>query len=155
MKTTAGVRHKSQGFTLLELVVVMCVMMLMIGLGLVSFRYFDDKDPFEEPAAKLSQMSKFALHSAALRHQVQVIGFDKTGFSLLGASEGQGAHFAVPGDMKIMIYRWGGKTWSKAEGHTWNFSEQGICEPIKVRFEGAEGFRELVFHPLTGNPVDL
>lgn len=156
MKITAAARHNSRGFTLLELVVVMSIMMLMIGLGVVSFRFYDEKDPFEEPATKLRQMSKFALHSAALQHRGRTIGFDKTGFGLMGggAEVGAGEHYTVPEDMKVLILRMGAKSWDKAEGHLWQFGEQGICEPIKIRFENAEGFREVAFHPLTGTPVD-
>ena len=154
MKTTAGIRRTRRGFTLLELIVVMSIMVLMIGLGVAAFRFYDDTDPFEEPVAKLSRMSRFALHSAALQHRGQTIGFDKTGFGLWGNSGGDGAYYAVPDGMKIFIQRINSKGWEKAEGQTWQFGQQGICDPIKVRFESQEGIRDLAFHPLTGKPVD-
>ncbi|MDZ4287067.1 MAG: hypothetical protein U0984_03870 [Prosthecobacter sp.] len=154
MKTTARIRRGGSGFTILELVVVMSIIMLMIGLGIASFRFFDEKDPFEEPASKLLQMSKFALHSAAVQHRGRTIGFDKTGFGLLGGGAGVGEHYAVPKDMKILIFRMGAKSWDNAEGHDWQFGEQGICEPVKVRFEMNGESREVAFHPLTGTPVE-
>jgi hypothetical protein len=145
-------RAGSRAFTLLELIVV--IMMLMIALGVAAFTIYEDQDPFEEPVAKLRQMSKFALHSAALQHRTQTIAFDKKGFGMVGTSGGQGSYYSVPEDMKIFIYRWGGKSWEKAEGHFWPFGEQGICEPVKIRFETKESSRELLFHPLTGAPVE-
>ena len=154
MKTPASVQRSSRGFSLLELVVVMSIMMLMIGLGIVAFKFYENTDPFEEPTAKLSQMSKLALHSAAVQHRSQTIAFDKQGFSLVGATGREGAYYAVPENMKILIYRWGGKGWEKAEGHFWKFGEQGICEPVRIRFVTAENSLELMFHPLTGTPVE-
>lgn len=147
-------RRSASGFTLLELIVVMSIMLLIIGLGFTSFAVFDDEDPFEKPAQKLTQMSKFAIGVAVLQHRTMTIAFDKEGFGILGATGSEGAHFVVPKGMKISIHRMGGKGWEKAEGHFWPFGEQGICEPIKVRFESVDGIRDLAFHPLTGMPVD-
>ncbi|MBB5036119.1 pilus assembly FimT family protein [Prosthecobacter dejongeii] len=145
----------ASGFTLLELVAVMSIMMLVIGLGFASFSIFDDSDPFEKPAERLSLMSKFALNVAVLQHRTMTIAFDKKGFGVRGADMPGGSYFTVPENMKVMVMRWGGKDWEKAEGHTWIFGEQGICEPIRVRLQtNSAGSRELAFHPLTGALVD-
>ena len=53
-------------------------------------------------------------------------------------------------EIKVFLKRWGSRSWEKAEGKVWRFGEQGICEPLMVRFENREGFSELKFHPLTG-----
>lgn len=153
MKLVSPLRPAS-GFTLLELVVVMSIMMLVIGLGFGSFAMLDDRDPFAEPAQELTQMSRFAINAAVLQHRTLNIVFDKEGFGILGASSPEGSRFTVPKGMKVFILRMGGKNWEKAEGHTWQFGEQGICEPIKIRFESKEGIRDLAFHPLTGMAID-
>lgn len=147
-------RRSPAGFTLLEIVVVMSIMILVIGLGFTSFAVFDDVDPFEEPVQKLSQMSKFAISTSVIQHRSLTIAFDKKGFGVLGASAPEGSYYSVPGGMKVLIRRMNGKNWEKAEGQYWPFGEQGICEPIKVRFETKTAYRELSFHPLTGMPVD-
>jgi hypothetical protein len=154
MNYPAVLQRSRRGFTVLEMVAVLFVIVLMVALGVSAFRMVDDTDPFEEPVTKLRQMSKLALHSAALYHRGQSIAFDKAGFGMVGASSGAGAYYRVPDNTKVLIMRWGGKGWEKAEGHVWPFGEQGICEPVKVRFENAEGFRELLFHPMTGTPVE-
>lgn len=142
------------GFTLLEMVAVMSIMILVIGLGFASFTLFEQEDPFEKPAERLSYMSKFAINAAVLQRRTFTVAFDKKGFGLVGADLPGGSYFELPEGMKTGIQRLGGKGWDKAEGQTWTFGEQGICEPIRVRFETREGFRELAFHPLTGAVVD-
>ncbi|MEN3943067.1 type II secretion system protein [Prosthecobacter sp. SYSU 5D2] len=147
--------HRSaSGFTLLELIVVMSIMLLVIGLGFGSFSMLDDNDPFEKPAQDLTQMSRFAINAAVLQHRTLTIAFDKEGFGILGSTNREGDYSRVPKGMKIFILRLGARDWEKAEGHNWQFGEQGICEPIKVRFESQAGVRDLAFHPLTGMTVD-
>lgn len=147
-------RAKRAGFTMLEIVVVLSIMTLVIGIGFASFAILDDEDPFEQPAQKLTQMSRFAIHASVLQQRAMTIAFDKKGFGILGSTVPEGAYYAVPGNMKVRIHRMGGRDWEKAEGHFWRFGEQGICEPVKIRFESPDGVREMKFHPLTGTAVE-
>ncbi|HRJ08561.1 MAG TPA: hypothetical protein PK490_15990 [Prosthecobacter sp.] len=148
-------RVASQGSTLIELITVMSIMLIITGVGVLSFTYFDDEDdPFAKTAQKLVQMSKYAHQSAVLQHRRMIIGFDEEGFGVLGESAGDHARQALPQDMKVFILRYGAKNWEKAEGHLWPFGEQGICEPVKIRLETRTDFRELAFHPLTGALVE-
>lgn len=143
------------GFTMLEIVVVMSIMIVIIGIGFASFSMFDDDDPFDQSAQKLVQMSRFAHQSAVLQHRRMIIGFDKEGFGVLGeGGTGDGARHQVPKGMKVLIQRYGARRWEDAEGHFWPFGEQGICEPLKIRLESNAGFREMAFHPLTGALVE-
>lgn len=146
--------HRRAGFTMLEIVVVMSIMVLIVGIGFASFTFLESEDPFEKPAQSLTQMSKFAIHAAVLQHRSITVVFDKEGFGLLGITAPDGSRFSVPKGMKVMILRHRANGWEKAEGHSWVFGEQGICEPIKIRFESSAGVREMAFHPLTGTPVD-
>ena len=147
-------RRLAAGFTMLEIVVVMSIMVLIVGIGFASFSFLDDKDPFEEPAQKLVQMSKFSLNTAVIQHRGMIIAFDKKSFGVLGASSPEFGTCEVPEGMKMKIKRWGGRGWEDAEGQVWRFGEQGVCEPISVRFEDKEGgSREIKFHALTGGEV--
>ena len=51
-------RAKRAGFTMLEIVVVLSIMVLVIGIGFASFAVLDDQDPFEQPAQKLTQIGR-------------------------------------------------------------------------------------------------
>jgi hypothetical protein len=144
-------RHAPSGSTLLELIAVMCVMLLIIGIGFASFRFLDEKDPFEEASQNLAKMSKFALNTAVIQHRGMMIGFEKQSFGVLGASANGMSSYSLPANMKMFIKRWGGKGWEDAEGQIWKFGEHGICEPLRFKFEiKNEGSSEVEFHPLTG-----
>lgn len=151
---TSHTRRRHQGFSMLEMVVVLSIMIVVMGIGFASFNLLDDKDPFDQTAQELVQMAKFAHQSAVLQHRGMTLAFDKEGFGLIGAAEGVGARRNLPGGMKLFILRYGAKNWEKAEGHRWPFGEQGICEPVKLRLETETAFRELAFHPLTGTLVE-
>lgn len=149
------IQRRSSGFTMLEIVVVMSIMIVIMGIGFSSFGMFDDEDPFDKTAQKLVQMSRFAHQSAVLQHRRMIIGFDKESFGVLGeGGAGDGARYQVPQNMKVLIQRYGARRWEKAEGHLWPFGEQGICEPLKIRLESGEGYREMAFHPLTGALIE-
>ncbi len=145
----------ASGFTLLEIIVVMTIMMLIIGIGYASFSFFEEDDPLERPIQQLTQMSKHALNTAVLNHRGMMIGFNKDSFGVIGAEAVGMGSFSFSKDIKISLRRWGDRDWTKAEGQIWRFGEQGICEPIKVRFEDKLGnSREMSFHPLTGGVVN-
>lgn len=156
---TTGLRRRrptmrmAAGFTMLEVIVVLSIMVLIIGIGVSSFQTFDEKGEFDEPTARLAQMAKFSLQAAMVRHRGISIGFDEAGFAVLGEGAGPGGRYTLPGGMGIKLLRLGSRDWEKADGQIWRFGEQGICEPIKVRFESENGIEEMAFHPLTGSPI--
>ncbi|MES2594973.1 MAG: hypothetical protein V4662_06550 [Verrucomicrobiota bacterium] len=150
MKLTSITRSARAAFTLLEVILVMSVMLLVIGVGVGSFAYFEAEDPLEKPAQTLGQMSKYAMNTAVIQHRGMMIGFDKESFGVLGGAPGDLGTYSHGKQIKVFVRRWGGKGWEKAEGQIWRFGEQGICEPLMVRFENADGFRDVKFHALTG-----
>jgi type II secretory pathway pseudopilin PulG len=151
---TSRIRRRQQGFTMLEIVVVLSIMIVIMGIGFASFNLLDDNDPFEKTSQELVQMAKFAHQSAVLQHRGMILAFDKDGFGLVGATDAAGTRRNLPEGMRLFILRYGAKNWEKAEGHRWPFGEQGICEPVKLRLETDTGFREMAFHPLTGTLVE-
>lgn len=150
MKLTPITSKARAAFTLLEVILVMSVMMLVIGVGVGSFAYFDQEDPLEKPAQTLGQMSKQAMNTAVIQHRGMMIAFEKESFGVIGSGADTLGNYNHGKQIKIFLKRWGSKGWEKAEGQIWHFGEQGICEPLMVRFENADGFKEVKFHALTG-----
>lgn len=150
-----------QGFTLLELCVVMMVMALMMGLAVYSFRGLDGESAIRYPASELESMAKEAVRRASLYETPQVIVFEKTGFLMQYRQEADANSNAdqsakwqrrvtVPSEMKILIRRWGTKKWIPATGERWVISAGGFCEPLEVRLELGESFIQMEFDPLSG-----
>ena len=147
--------RRTSAFTLFEIIIVMSIMMLIVGIGYASFSFFEDEDPFEKPVQQLTQMSKFSLNTAVIQHRGMLIAFSEEGFGVVGSTATGMSNFTVPKNVQILIKRWQGKGWEKAEGQVWRFGEQGICEPLKVRFEIKNGgSREVTYHALTGGTMD-
>lgn len=152
---------RTQGFTLLELCVVMMVMALMIGLAVFSFQGLDGEGAMRRPASELESMAKEAVRRASLYESPQVIAFEKTGFVMqyrqdtdpsrkTEKSEKWQRRVTVPPEMKILIRRWGSKKWVPAPGEHWIISAGGFCEPLEVRLELGESFLQMEFDPLSG-----
>ncbi len=139
----------NSGFTLLELVVVMAIMILLIGVGALSFDALDEDD-LDKPVTRLTQMSKHAHAAAVVRSQGMVIAFDKGGFGLIGDSSELGGYVSLPEDVKMDVLPWGARSWQSPEDIIWRFGPQGVSEPMSVRFHFEDRVRILKFHPLTG-----
>lgn len=152
---------RAQGFTLLELCVVLMVMALMIGMAVFSFQGLDGEAAIRRPASELESMAKEAVRRASVYETPQVIVFEKAGFIMryrqdkeLGKNTDEDAKWqrrvTVPPQMKIFIKRWGATKWVPAPGEHWIISAGGFCEPLEVRLELGESFLQMQFDPLSG-----
>ena len=150
LPTRSSITARPRGFTLLELILVMSVMLMLVGIGVGSFALLEQEDPLQGHVDALNKLSRQAMQDAVMKHQSMQIVFDRDGFSLGGGQSHQHGR-----DVKVFIKRWMSRQWQKAEGEVWHFGEQGICEPLAVRLEMSEAdgdpsVREVKFHALTG-----
>ncbi len=142
------------GFTLLEIVVVMAVMVMLFSVVAFAYRA-EARDPsVRAPANDLVRIAKTAVRAAAVQGRGFSIAFDKQGFALAGADLGQRSRVNVPKGMKIHLKRWGARDWEEAVGHRWWFGSQGLCEPLSIRFAAEDAVLEMKFNPLTGTPSE-
>ncbi len=132
-----------------------------IGFTLSQLLFFTQKVRNMSTISDVISALKTAAHPVARalhkgdHFKVLMIGFNKDSFGVIGAEAVGMGSFSFSKDIKISLRRWGDRDWTKAEGQIWRFGEQGICEPIKVRFEDKLGnSREMSFHPLTGGVVN-
>ena len=143
-----------RAFTLIEVIIVVVMIAVLASIAAFSFAGFDDDVAVKGPSDELIRLSKTAVRAAAIQGRPFTIAFEKDGFTLLGW-EGKGSnHVPLPEGTKLSILRWGDKDWHPAEGQTWMFGGNGLCDPIKVRFESNNSMIEMGFNPLTGSPVD-
>lgn len=146
-------RRSSSGFSLMEIIVVIALMVIFIGVAAVSFDAVSDDSPVKKPADRLAVMVKQASRAAVVQGRTIAIGFDKESISFLGNVAGGGeGHVALPKGMKVSFQPWnGGKKWIPATDLVWRFYSSGIFESLRFRFDHPEGTVEMAFNPLTGS----
>lgn len=140
----------ASGFTLLEMVAVMAVMVLMLGIATFAMRQSGTNLSVEKPGDELVRLAKTAVRASAVQGHSFSVMFDKGGISLLGAQAGQRDRVSLEKGMKVFIKRFGDRSWQPAEGYRWWFGQQGLCEPLSVRIEAKDSAIMLRFNPLTG-----
>ena len=148
--TTSG---RTYGFTLLEMIVVIALIVIIASIGAVSFAGFDSTPEVQKPADTLARMVKQASRAAVVNGQPVIIEFDEKGFGFVGggAAEGESARFTYPKGLKVSDKRWNAKGWGLAAGTNWTFYPTGISDALQFKFEAPDGVAEISFNPLTGS----
>lgn len=146
-------RAGPRGFTLLEMLIVISLMVVMAGVGAWSFAGFDEEKSVRQPGDELIRMAKQAVRAAAVESRPFSIQFSETGFAVAGFQDKGGSHTLGEGSV-ISILRWGEKDWAPAAGQTWMFGANGLCDPIRVRIESPAARLEMTFNALTGSPSE-
>lgn len=162
----AALRRPASGFTLLEMMVVLFIMILLLGIAIFSFTGVQEREVIVKPAAELKRMAREAVGRAGLFEEPQMIVFEKDGFAMRyrgdASATATGAdprsawtrRVQVPENMVIKIRRWGTNQWQPATGQRWMVLPSGLCEPIGVRMELGRSFVEMQFNPLTGGVAE-
>jgi prepilin-type N-terminal cleavage/methylation domain-containing protein len=143
-----------RGFTLIEVIIVVVMIAVLTAMAAFSFAGFGDDLSVKGPSDELIRLSKTAVRAAAIQGRPFTIAFGESDFALLGWEGKGGNQVALPEGTKLSIMRWGQKEWQPAEGQSWLFGANGLCDPIRVRFESGEATLEMAFNPLTGSPTD-
>lgn len=149
--------RNSGGFTLLEMIIVLALMVVLAGMAALSFESLEEGGGVEVYGNKLARMAKRAARDAVIQGRPIIIGFEKNGFGFVNEqAPGNEGHCELPKGVKVGYQRWnGGKKFVEAEGYTWVFYPTGICDALRFRFETpADGAMEMGFNPLTGSVVD-
>ena len=144
------------GFTLLEMIIVLALMIILAGMAALSFTSLEEGKGVEMYGNKLARMAKRASRDAVIQGRPIVIGFEKKGFGFVNeTAPGSEGYCSLPKDAKVGVQRWnGGRKWAEADGTTWTFFPSGICDAKRFRFEASDGAMEMGFNPLTGSVVD-
>ena len=144
------------GFTLLEMIIVLALMIVLAGMAALSFDTLEEGNGVEQYGNKLARMAKRAARDAVIQGRPIVIGFEKKGFGFINeTAPGSEGYCTLPKGAKMGYQRWnGGKKFFDADGTTWEFYPSGICDALRFRIETADGAMEMGFNPLTGSVVD-
>ena len=174
-----ALQSRQRGFTLIEIMLTFCILILIIGIGALSLSSQSSKKKITEPALELTSLARQGMQMAITNRRPFVLAINENSVSLQNFSrksnsfgsfsfnddidEGSGKiqSFKLPEGMRFMVRGWEDKYFripgevrdDGEETYFWVFESSGICEPIGVKLisevEGYEGMITMDFNPLT------
>jgi prepilin-type N-terminal cleavage/methylation domain-containing protein len=165
------------GFTLLEVVIVLCLAGLIVGGGIGIMGGRSGERRLVEMSGKLEDLARRARTIAVVQQTSYVVELTEEGFFLHpwvedGLDEAQVAELDLQAvetgvkrrpvraavlldeDFTVEVMRWGTNRWSplsRGARQVWRFDPNGLCEPITVKFEFPDGWIQHEYHPLTAS----
>ena len=174
-----ALQGRKRGFTLIEIMLSFCILILIIGIGALSLSSQSSKKRITEPALELTSLARQGMQMAITNRRPFVLAINENSVSLQNFSrksnsfgsfsfnddidQGSGKiqSFELPEGMRFMVRGWEDKYFripgevrdDGEETYFWVFESSGICEPIGVKLisevEGYEGMITMDFNPLT------
>jgi|GEM_PF-446462 len=160
------------GFTLVEIVITLSIVALLIAMALGSTITLSHTRALEEPISKVQEFAKRARNLAILEqrpylleitpHAVAIFSLVSAGgetASVFGAAEsaalkGRLDYFDFDPDVVLTVRRWRSGEFAPPGRQVWIFERSGLCEPLAVRAESANGFIEVTFNALDAHVED-
>ena len=174
-----ALQSRQRGFTLIEIMLTFCILILIIGIGALSLSSQSSKKKITEPALELTSLARQGMQMAITNRRPFVLAINENSVSLQNFSRKSNSFgsfsfnddidegsckiqsFELPEGMRFMVRGWEDKYFripgevrdDGEETYFWVFESSGICEPIGVKLisevEGYEGMITMDFNPLT------
>jgi len=173
---TSAVRTKRpQGFTLLEIVIVLAIAAMVMGGAAGFMVYSSDERAMRDVSGQIELLAKRARTTSILQQTPYALEFrlgivrmlplaeageidKKYGKKQnLTASVDEDRQVSIRDDMSLSILRWNSDKWlscGKNSIHIWRFDPDGLCEPISIRLSLDKSWMEDSYHPLTATIRD-
>jgi len=177
---TSTVRNcdRPQGFTLLEIVMVLVIAGIVMGGAVGLMTYSSDERVLRNASGEIELLAKRARTTAVLLQTPYALEFREGIVKLMplaqagrderrtlkgrpiggetAASEGGGERweYKLEGGMEVSVRRWNSSAWlgtRKNAAHVWRFDPDGLCEPISVRLALDQSWAEDSYNPLTAS----
>ena len=175
MKNLANSRERA--FTLIEIMLVFCLLILIIGIGALSMGAQSSKKKVVEPAIEFKSLARRGMTMAITNRRPYVLAIGENSVALQNANVRSNSFgsfsddfsdeskpiqkFELPEGMRFLVRGWEDKFFrvpeevrdDGEETYFWVFESSGICEPIGVKLisevQGLEGMVTMNFNPLT------
>jgi len=183
VRTHRAAKPTGTGFTLLEIVIVLAIIMVLAG-GAVGYMVYNSATRrMQRAAGEVEMMAKRARALAILGQtpyslvfcdgRVRMMPLAEVGVEdpehleelrAIATEEGRPvpihAEFQAENGMVLGLRRWGRDEWLVFDDErtlmVWRFDPDGLCEPVSLRFEVDDGksWLEQEYHPLTAAARD-
>lgn len=169
-------RARPQGFTLLEIVIVLAIAAVVMGGAVGMMVYSSDERVLRNASGEIELLAKRARTTAILLQTPYALEFREGIVKLMPLAEagrvekrtvggrriggepvieegsGERWQYQLEGGMEVFVRRWNSSEWlatRKDAVHVWRFDPNGLCEPISVRLSLEKSWAEDSFNPLT------
>jgi prepilin-type N-terminal cleavage/methylation domain-containing protein len=174
MRIVSGRRRTpaQAGFTIIEIVITLSIVALLIAMALGSTITLSHTRALEEPISKVQEYAKKARNMAILEqrpYMVEITPHSVAIFSLVSASgntvggfgaaqaatpKGRVDFFDFDPEVVLTVRRWRANDFAPPGRQVWIFERSGLCEPLAVRADSANGFIEVSFNALDAHVED-
>ena len=171
VKTT----RKPQGFTLIEIVLVLAIAAIIMGGAVGMMVYSSDERLLRDASGEIEMLAKRARTTAILqqtpyalefregmvrlmplaqagRDEKRTLGGHRIGGDPVEEEGGNRWELPLEPGINVFIRRWNSADLLptlKNTVHVWRFDPDGLCEPLTVRLTLDESWAEDTYHPLT------
>lgn len=175
MTSAAKTNRRPQGFTLIEIVLVLAIAAVIMGGAVGMMIYSSDERLLRDASGEIEMLAKRARTTAILqqtpyalefrqgivrmmplaqagRDEKRTVGGSRIGGEPVEEDTGDRWELTLDNGMQVLVRRWNSVEWLqtvKNDVHVWRFDPNGLCEPISVRLEIDKSWSVDTFHPLT------
>ena len=175
MTSAAKTNRRPQGFTLIEIVLVLAIAAVIMGGAVGMMIYSSDERLLRDASGEIEMLAKRARTTAILqqtpyalefrqgivrmmplaqagRDEKRTAGGSRIGGEPVEEDTGDRWELTLDNGMQVLVRRWNSVEWLqtvKNDVHVWRFDPNGLCEPISVRLEIDKSWSVDTFHPLT------
>lgn len=177
MTSAAKTNKRPNGFTLLEIVMVMVIAVLLMGGVVVMLVNSSDERVLRNASGEIEVLAKRARTTAILLQTPYALEFRERVVRLLPLAEAGrdeektvGGHsiggeevltenaerweYPMEDGVEVLVRRWNSADWlptRKNAVHVWRFDPNGLCEPLSVKLALGDSWSEDIYNPLTGS----
>lgn len=165
-------RADRAGFTIIEIVVTLSIVALLIAMAIGSTITLSHTRELQQPISKVQEFAKKARnlaileqrpymleimpHSVAVFSLVSAPGATVGGFGAAQAATPKGRidYYEFDPSVVLTVRRWRATAFAEPSRQIWIFERSGLCEPLAVRADSANGFIEVSFNALDAHVED-
>jgi prepilin-type N-terminal cleavage/methylation domain-containing protein len=175
-------KRARQGFTLLEIVIVLMVFALLMGGAITAVVFSSSERALTDASGEIELLAKKARTASILHQKPYAIEFHENSLRLLPFAEASGIErttalgneiggsavdsgtgptlreeISIDPDITLSVRRWNSADFaaaSKTFVPVWRFDPNGLTEPVTVRMTMGESYAQDTYHPLTATIAD-
>jgi prepilin-type N-terminal cleavage/methylation domain-containing protein len=140
----------AQGFTLLEIAIVLIIASLLIGAGSVMVSGMMNDRAVQKTVSGMEALGVEAVSRAATYRRQQVLSFQKDRCDLYDETGDLIRSVKLPAGAKMLIRRYYAKDFTDAEGQTVRILPGCLMEPFELMLRDVDEDFQFALDPLTG-----